>query len=132
MRRHRAALRAVRRCAPAMPRRASTARALTQSGLNSRRCVPPSRFRTGRAARRPVPLGRGDGGTGPRFPDADIATVSHGDVIKALIARPFGAPLNLLQRVEIDPPSPSAIALGPGIGPCRVDPRCLPFYLGHG
>jgi len=49
-----------------------------------------------------------------RFPNAEIAAVSHGDVIKALIAHALGAPLDLFQRIEIAPASRSVIALGPG------------------
>ncbi len=46
-----------------------------------------------------------------RFPDAEVAAVSHGDIVKALVAHALGAPLDLFHRIEIEPASRSVIAL---------------------
>ncbi len=46
-----------------------------------------------------------------RHADKVVAVVSHGDVIKALIAHYLGIPLDLLQRVEISPASFSVLAI---------------------
>lgn len=43
--------------------------------------------------------------------DQMVAVVSHSDVIKAAIAHYLGAPLDLLQRIEISPASVSVLAL---------------------
>lgn len=48
-----------------------------------------------------------------RFPEAEIAAVSHGDVIKALIAHALGSPVDFLQRLDIAPASRSVLELGP-------------------
>jgi broad specificity phosphatase PhoE len=47
-------------------------------------------------------------------PDAAIAAVSHGDVIKAMIAAILGLPLDHYARFEIGPASPTTIILWPG------------------
>jgi probable phosphomutase (TIGR03848 family) len=44
-----------------------------------------------------------------RHPDATVAVVSHGDVIKAAIAAFIGVSLDLLQRFEIEPASVSVL-----------------------
>ncbi len=46
-----------------------------------------------------------------RFPDAEVAAVSHGDIVKALVAHALGAPLDLFHRLEIAPASRSVIVL---------------------
>jgi broad specificity phosphatase PhoE len=46
-----------------------------------------------------------------RYPGAEFAVVSHGDIIKAILAHALGTPLDLLRRIEIDPASRSVIAL---------------------
>jgi probable phosphoglycerate mutase len=46
-----------------------------------------------------------------RHPGAELAAVSHGDIVKALLAHALGTPLDLLRRIEIDPASRSVIAL---------------------
>lgn len=46
-----------------------------------------------------------------RHADKVVAVVSHGDVIKALIAHYLGIPLDLFQRVEISPASFSVLAI---------------------
>ena len=46
-----------------------------------------------------------------RYPGAELAAVSHGDIIKAILAHALGTPLDLLRRVEIGPASRSVIAL---------------------
>jgi broad specificity phosphatase PhoE len=49
-----------------------------------------------------------------RFPEAEVAAVSHGDIVKAVVAHALGVPLDLFHRIEIEPASRSVIALGPG------------------
>ena len=44
-----------------------------------------------------------------RFPDAEVAMVSHGDVIKAVLAHFLAVPLDLLARIEIAPGSRSEV-----------------------
>ena len=44
-------------------------------------------------------------------PDAHVALVSHGDVIKAAAAYFLGVPLDLFQRLVIDPASVTVIAV---------------------
>lgn len=43
--------------------------------------------------------------------DQVVVIVSHGDVIKAVVAHYLGVPLDLFQRIEISPASVSVIAL---------------------
>jgi probable phosphoglycerate mutase len=45
------------------------------------------------------------------FPDGEVVVVSHGDVIKAMLAHFLGSPLDLLRRIDIAPCSISRIAL---------------------
>jgi probable phosphoglycerate mutase len=46
-----------------------------------------------------------------RHPDAHVAVVSHGDVIKAAVAYLAGIPLDLFQRLEISPASLSVVSI---------------------
>jgi broad specificity phosphatase PhoE len=46
-----------------------------------------------------------------RFPDREVAVVSHGDVIKAIVAHFLAVPLDLFGRIEIAPGSRSIVAL---------------------
>jgi broad specificity phosphatase PhoE len=45
-------------------------------------------------------------------PDGVIVLVSHADIIKAVVAHHLGLPLDLFQRLVIDPASSTVIALG--------------------
>ena len=45
------------------------------------------------------------------YPESDVAVVSHGDVIKAVLAHFLGAPLDLLRRMEIGAGSISRVVL---------------------
>jgi broad specificity phosphatase PhoE len=47
------------------------------------------------------------------YPSAELALVSHADVIKAMLAHVLGAPLDLMRRIEIGPGSISQLALYP-------------------
>lgn len=47
-----------------------------------------------------------------RYPDAEVAIVSHADVIKAVVLHFLGAPTELLRRIEIGPGSVSQVWLG--------------------
>lgn len=47
-------------------------------------------------------------------PDAVWALVSHGDVIKAVLAQLLGVHLDLFQRIAVGPASVSAVRPGPG------------------
>jgi broad specificity phosphatase PhoE len=49
-----------------------------------------------------------------RHPDTAIAAVSHGDVIKAMVAAVLGLPINYYSRFEISPASLTTIILWPG------------------
>jgi broad specificity phosphatase PhoE len=51
-----------------------------------------------------------------RHPGAAIAAVSHGDVIKAMVAAVLGLPLDHYARFEISPASLTTITLWPGGG----------------
>ena len=42
-------------------------------------------------------------------PDGEVVLVSHGDVLKAVLAHSLGAPLDLIQRIEIGPGSCSVL-----------------------
>jgi broad specificity phosphatase PhoE len=44
-----------------------------------------------------------------RFPDSEVAVVSHGDVIKAVLAHFLAVPLDLIARIEIGPGSRSEV-----------------------
>ncbi|HEY0779456.1 MAG TPA: histidine phosphatase family protein [Gemmatirosa sp.] len=46
-------------------------------------------------------------------PDATIAAVSHGDVVRAVLAHVMGVPIDLQLRLEISPASVSEIELRP-------------------
>jgi broad specificity phosphatase PhoE len=46
-------------------------------------------------------------------PDGAVAVVSHGDVIRALVAHYAGLPLDHMLRLEVSPASVSAVRLGP-------------------
>lgn len=48
-----------------------------------------------------------------RHPGQRVAAVSHADVIKAVAASAMGTPLDLFQRILIDPASVTAVAYGP-------------------
>lgn len=45
------------------------------------------------------------------YPQAEIALVSHGDVIKAMLLHALGAPLDMIHRIDIAPASRSVLAL---------------------
>lgn len=45
------------------------------------------------------------------WPDGEVVVVSHGDVIKAILAHLLGAPLDLLRRIEVGPGSISRVLL---------------------
>ena len=47
-----------------------------------------------------------------RCPDAEVAAVTHADVIKAVLAHALGIPLDLCQRLVINPASRSILVLG--------------------
>jgi probable phosphoglycerate mutase len=49
-----------------------------------------------------------------RMPSAQVAVVTHGDVIRSAICYYLGSPLDLMQRFEIAPGSVSLLELGPG------------------
>lgn len=46
-----------------------------------------------------------------RYPDGSCAVVSHGDVIRSLVAHCAGIPLDLFHRLEIGPASISVVVL---------------------
>ncbi|MBV8093729.1 MAG: histidine phosphatase family protein, partial [Acetobacteraceae bacterium] len=46
------------------------------------------------------------------YPGGDIVIVSHGDVVKAILAQVLGLPLDLMRRIEVSPGSRSVVALG--------------------
>ena len=48
-------------------------------------------------------------------PRATVAVVSHADVIKLVVGHYAGAPVDLFQRLVVDPASICAIAVGDGI-----------------
>lgn len=48
-----------------------------------------------------------------RNPGAVVALVSHGDVLRALIAHFAGISLDLMRRIELSPASLSVVSLGP-------------------
>jgi probable phosphomutase (TIGR03848 family) len=56
-----------------------------------------------------------------RYPEGCCAVVSHGDVIRAVVAHCAGIPLDLFQRMDIAPASVSVVA----IGETWIGVRCL-------
>ncbi len=48
------------------------------------------------------------------WPEGEVAIVSHGDIIKALLAYFLGVPLDLFRRIEIAPASRSIVRLDAG------------------
>ena len=48
------------------------------------------------------------------WPDGELVVVSHGDIIKAILAHFLGMPLDLLRRIEIGPASTSRVELHDG------------------
>lgn len=46
-----------------------------------------------------------------RIPDAEVAVVSHADVIRAVLCTALGMPLDLLLRLTVDPASRSIVRL---------------------
>jgi probable phosphoglycerate mutase len=54
-------------------------------------------------------------GIAGRHPRSAVAVVSHADVIKLLVGHYAGAPLDLFQRLIVDPASICAVAVGDGI-----------------
>jgi broad specificity phosphatase PhoE len=58
-------------------------------------------------------------------PDASVLVVSHGDVIKALLAGHLGLSLDHLERFEIAPASLSVVAAGAGWSQVRLVNRTL-------
>lgn len=61
-----------------------------------------------------------------RCPDGAVAVVSHGDVIKAILAHLLGVPLDLFQRIEIAPASRSVVRIFPM--DVRIDAINLPPF----
>jgi probable phosphoglycerate mutase len=54
-----------------------------------------------------------------RHPRGTVAVVSHGDVIKSIVAHYLGTPLDLFQRIRVQPASVSVIEV-PRTGPPSV------------
>ncbi len=59
-----------------------------------------------------------------RWPDGNVAVISHADVIKAILAHFLGVPLDLFQRIEVAPASRSIIRIFPA--DVRIDAINLP------
>lgn len=55
-----------------------------------------------------------------RHPDRYVLIVSHGDVLKAMIASCLGLSLDLLERFDIAPASVSVLAMGEGWSQLRL------------
>lgn len=55
-----------------------------------------------------------------RYPEGTVLVVSHGDVIKAVVARCLGMSLDDLERFDIAPASLSELALGEGWAQLRL------------
>lgn len=55
-----------------------------------------------------------------RHRDTAIAAVTHADVIKAVVAFYLGQPLDLFQRLVVNPASVTALALAPGAQPALL------------
>lgn len=49
-----------------------------------------------------------------RYPEGDVAIVSHQDVLKSVVAQFLGMPLDLLHRLELSPARRTIITTGPG------------------
>ncbi len=60
------------------------------------------------------------------YPEAELAVVSHGDVIKGMLLHVLGAPLDLMRRIDLAPASRSVVSLG------RLDARVLAINLPPG
>ena len=45
------------------------------------------------------------------YPDAELAVVSHGDVVRGLLAHFLGVPLDLARRIAVAPSHRSVVAL---------------------
>lgn len=45
------------------------------------------------------------------YPEGEVVVVSHGDVVKAVLAHFLATPLDLLRRIEVGPASRSVLAL---------------------
>jgi probable phosphomutase (TIGR03848 family) len=52
-----------------------------------------------------------------RHPEETIAVVGHGDPLRAVLLHALGVPLDLFERIEVEPASLSVVTLGPS-GPC--------------
>lgn len=59
-----------------------------------------------------------------RWPDGNVAVISHADVIRAILAHFLGVPLDLFQRIEVAPASRSIIRIFPA--DVRIDAINLP------
>lgn len=46
-------------------------------------------------------------------PEAKLAVLSHGDIIKAVLAHVLGMPMDLMQRIDIAPGSISMLEIAP-------------------
>ena len=58
------------------------------------------------------------------WPEGEIAVVSHGDIVKALLAYFLGVPLDLFRRIEIAPASRSIVRLN--AAEVRIEAMNLP------
>ena len=47
-----------------------------------------------------------------RWPGSEVVVVSHGDIVKAVVAYFLGTPIDLMRRIEIAPASRSVLWLG--------------------
>ena len=60
-----------------------------------------------------------------RHPEQRIAAVGHGEPIKAILAHAIGAPLDNLDRFDLDPASVSVLAAGDwGMKVIRINEAC--------
>ena len=46
-----------------------------------------------------------------RYPEGEVAVVSHSDILKSMLAHFLGVPLDLFQRLTLDPASRSVLVL---------------------
>ena len=78
---------------------------------NSRRTLsrPPGGESLGEAQMRAI---KGLEALSTRFPDQAVAIVSHGDIIKALVAHVLGLNLDFYHRFDVDPASLTTLVLG--------------------